>query len=178
MVLARRMWPRVGSYSLPFVCEHLDLAFDSHHDALADAHACAKIAQRLLTDNSATTFAELAARLGIRMGRLGTEPISFTGTLSTFARRDAIAAVAERGASYHQNPKKGHRLPGVRNPRPVASTSRSSRKSSSCTAVRDCARQDRHCRSCVPSEPQCPEREIQPRGFTTRSRLSRSGMFG
>ncbi len=47
---ARRMIPRaqLTSYSLPFVCEFLGIPFYNHHNALADAEACAKIAMTLL----------------------------------------------------------------------------------------------------------------------------------
>ena len=47
---ARRTIPRqlVGSYSLPYVCEFMGIPFYNHHNALADAEACAKIAMTLL----------------------------------------------------------------------------------------------------------------------------------
>ena len=47
---ARRTIPRqlVGSYSLPYVCEFMGIPFNNHHNALADAEACAKIAMTLL----------------------------------------------------------------------------------------------------------------------------------
>ena len=36
------------AYSLPFVCEFLGIPFYNHHDALADAEGCAKIAMTIL----------------------------------------------------------------------------------------------------------------------------------
>ena len=47
---SRRTIPRqlVGSYSLPYVCEFMGIPFYNHHNALADAEACAKIAMTLL----------------------------------------------------------------------------------------------------------------------------------
>lgn len=36
------------SYSLPYVCDFLGIPFYNHHNALADAEACAKIAQTIL----------------------------------------------------------------------------------------------------------------------------------
>lgn len=47
---SRRKIPRsfCRSYSLPYVCEALAIPFDNHHNALADAEACAKIAITLL----------------------------------------------------------------------------------------------------------------------------------
>lgn len=47
---ARRTIPRqlVGSYSLPSLCDFFGIPFTNHHNALADAEACAKIAMTLL----------------------------------------------------------------------------------------------------------------------------------
>ncbi len=47
---ARRAIPRqlIGSYSLPVLCDFLGIPFNNHHNALADAEACAKIAMTLL----------------------------------------------------------------------------------------------------------------------------------
>lgn len=47
---ARRVIPRsmLSSYSLPYVCEFMGITFFNHHDALADAEACAKIAMAIL----------------------------------------------------------------------------------------------------------------------------------
>ncbi|MCI9284731.1 MAG: 3'-5' exonuclease [Muribaculaceae bacterium] len=50
LAASRRMIPRqhLSSYSLPYVCEFLGIPFFNHHNALADAEACAKIAMVLL----------------------------------------------------------------------------------------------------------------------------------
>lgn len=47
---ARRTIPRsiCASKSLPALCEFLGIPFNNHHNALADAEACAKIAMTLL----------------------------------------------------------------------------------------------------------------------------------
>lgn len=47
---ARRTIPRslCSSFSLPFVAEFLGIPFSNHHNALADAECCAKIAMSLL----------------------------------------------------------------------------------------------------------------------------------
>ena len=47
---ARRSIPRgmIGSYSLPVVCDFLAIPFNNHHDALADAEGCARIAMAIL----------------------------------------------------------------------------------------------------------------------------------
>jgi DNA polymerase-3 subunit epsilon len=50
LTAARRKIPRqlIGSYSLPCVCDFMGIPFNNHHNALADAEACAKIAMTLL----------------------------------------------------------------------------------------------------------------------------------
>lgn len=47
---ARRSIPRalISSYSLPYVCDFMGIPFYNHHNADADAEACAKIAMTLL----------------------------------------------------------------------------------------------------------------------------------
>ncbi len=50
LMKARRVIPKTmcGSYSLPYLCEFLGIPFYNHHNALADAEACAKIAMAIL----------------------------------------------------------------------------------------------------------------------------------
>ncbi|MCM1349171.1 MAG: 3'-5' exonuclease [Firmicutes bacterium] len=47
---ARRTFPRqlCPSFSLPFLAQFLGIPFNNHHNALADAEACAKIALAIL----------------------------------------------------------------------------------------------------------------------------------
>lgn len=47
---ARKKIPKAmcSSYSLPYLCEFLGIPFYDHHNALADAEACAKLAMTLL----------------------------------------------------------------------------------------------------------------------------------
>lgn len=47
---ARRRIPKsvIPNHRLPTVCEYLGITFANHHDALADAEGCAKIALQLL----------------------------------------------------------------------------------------------------------------------------------
>ena len=47
---ARRTLPKmmIGNYRLPTVCEFLGIEFTNHHDALADAEGCARIAMKIL----------------------------------------------------------------------------------------------------------------------------------
>lgn len=48
--MSRRAIPRamIGSHSLPYVCRFLGIPFSNHHNAMADAEGCAKIAMALL----------------------------------------------------------------------------------------------------------------------------------
>ncbi len=44
---ARKMLPNLPNHKLPTVAEHLEVSLDNHHNALADAEACAEIAIKL-----------------------------------------------------------------------------------------------------------------------------------
>lgn len=50
LIKARRTIPKAmcSSYSLPALCDFLGIPFYNHHNALADAEACAKIALTIL----------------------------------------------------------------------------------------------------------------------------------
>lgn len=50
LATARRTIPRTlcRSFSLPVLCDFLGIPFHNHHNALADAEACAKIAMALI----------------------------------------------------------------------------------------------------------------------------------
>jgi len=50
LLAARKRIPRsfCKSYSLPYLCEALGINFSNHHNALADAEGCAKLAMILL----------------------------------------------------------------------------------------------------------------------------------
>lgn len=50
---ARRVIPRtaIENYRLPTVCAYLGIPFDHHHNALADAEGCARIAMQLWPDD-------------------------------------------------------------------------------------------------------------------------------
>ncbi len=53
VVKARRTIPRTvcPSFSLPNICDFFGIPFSNHHNALADAEACAKIAMVLFADD-------------------------------------------------------------------------------------------------------------------------------
>ena len=50
LAASRHLIPRaiISSHSLPYVAQFLGIPFTDHHNALADAEACAKIAMTLL----------------------------------------------------------------------------------------------------------------------------------
>ncbi len=47
VALARRTWPTFGYFNLKAVCDALGIELINHHDAVADARACAEIALRV-----------------------------------------------------------------------------------------------------------------------------------
>lgn len=53
VVKARRAIPRTvcPSFSLPNICDFFGIPFSNHHNALADAEACAKVAMVLFADD-------------------------------------------------------------------------------------------------------------------------------
>jgi DNA polymerase-3 subunit epsilon len=71
LVMARRQWLGLPSYSLPWVCEHVDVDLGAHHDPLGDARACAEIMLKLLTSLGVTTLREAAERLAVLVGSYG-----------------------------------------------------------------------------------------------------------
>lgn len=132
LVSARVAWPGLPSYSLPWVCDHLGIDLADHHDAIADASACAMVGLRLLENAKLDSWPGTVNGLRIRMGRFGTEDIRcvrqgiqrvapdanpeadpdgplygvevvFTGTLMQWTRRDAWALAADCGAIIKRN---------------------------------------------------------------------------
>lgn len=133
LVLGRRSWKGLASYSLPWVCEHLGFDLVGHHDPLADARACAQIGLRILAAAGTTSWEVAAETLDVRLGLLGSadrrclsvasevarmpdanpeaDPehplygsvVAFTGALSQWSRAEAAALAAERGATCVAN---------------------------------------------------------------------------
>lgn len=58
----------LSSYSLPFVAEEAGSPMVNHHDALADAHACAAIMVDIAKRKEANSVAAAAAILEVKMG--------------------------------------------------------------------------------------------------------------
>lgn len=65
---ARRIYHgSMSSFSLPNVCSHLGVDFINHHDAMADAVACAEIAVRMATQVHADSIDTLMSRCGLHL---------------------------------------------------------------------------------------------------------------
>jgi DNA polymerase-3 subunit epsilon len=77
-VMARRQWVGLPSYSLPWVCEHVDVKLGGHHDPLADAQACAEIMLKLLGSLGVTTLGEAAELLTVFVGSYGPRDVRCT----------------------------------------------------------------------------------------------------
>jgi DNA polymerase-3 subunit epsilon len=70
LVMARRAMA-LPTYRLPFLAETMGIAFDDHHNALADATVVVDIATRLAEQHEAADLHELAGALGVGIGRMG-----------------------------------------------------------------------------------------------------------
>jgi len=69
LVLSRACWPQLYSHRLPDVASHCGIVF-RHHDAAEDARACAEILLRISAASGDVTPRDVAARHGVRPGRL------------------------------------------------------------------------------------------------------------
>ncbi|WP_264669104.1 exonuclease domain-containing protein [Arthrobacter sp. VKM Ac-2550] len=69
VILSRRSYSLV-SYSLPFVAEAAGVPLLNHHDAVADARACAGIMVDIAARNSAASIAELLVSMQLPASRL------------------------------------------------------------------------------------------------------------
>lgn len=67
--IAKCTWPKLLSYSLVTVSEHLGIEF-RHHDPEEDAAACAEVALRSCADVGVASLEELTEKLRITTGRL------------------------------------------------------------------------------------------------------------
>jgi len=73
VVLGRRLWPGLSSYSLPFLAARLGLAFEDHHDPLADAEAAATIGILATATAGVGGLMETVASVDALMGSLSAE---------------------------------------------------------------------------------------------------------
>jgi DNA polymerase-3 subunit epsilon len=129
LVLGRRHWKGLPSYSLPWICDHLGIDLNGHHNPSADATACAEIGLRLLNEVGVADFTAVADHLQVRLGMYGAADVRclakytgtkrlakanpdadpehpfygvrmvFTGALSRWTRAEAADLAAQRGAS-------------------------------------------------------------------------------
>jgi DNA polymerase-3 subunit epsilon len=63
------------SYRLPLVAEEAECSPFAHHDALADAVACAEITIDCARRSGADDVHALAAHLGVRISQIAVEPV-------------------------------------------------------------------------------------------------------
>lgn len=70
LVVGRRVWPGLSSYSLPFLASHLGVYEGSHHEASADAEMAARIGCFALDATEASTLAEMVASVQALMGSI------------------------------------------------------------------------------------------------------------
>ena len=71
--LAEKLWPQLDNHQLPTIAAHIGHKFE-HHRALADAEACGRILLTIMTYKDITTPRELAAAMGLPLGRLIVSP--------------------------------------------------------------------------------------------------------
>ena len=87
LVISRRIWPGLTTYSLPFVATHLGLSADAHHDAGKDAAMSAAIACAAQDAIGSSTLIGLLDHVHAAMGVV--EPDRWVGCRS----RDDPAAI-------------------------------------------------------------------------------------
>lgn len=68
LVIGRRTWPGLSTYSLPFLAAHLSVPPRAHHDAAEDAATSAAIACAALDATQSSTLEELIERTHVTMG--------------------------------------------------------------------------------------------------------------
>ena len=115
--IAKRVWPSLPSYALPYLAQMLGIAY-KQHDAGEDARACAMVVLAAERERGVSSLDELVADIGLRPRYLGgalhsgLSPIErasgeehplmgkrlcFTGTLDSMTRSEAEALVKEAG---------------------------------------------------------------------------------
>ncbi len=71
LMLSRRVWPGLMSYSLPPLARWLGLEVRKHHDAREDAIACAELVRNMCAARAVDDLQVLAEALGFTAGSLG-----------------------------------------------------------------------------------------------------------
>jgi DNA polymerase-3 subunit epsilon len=70
LVLSKRILKHLVNYGLTYVCDDLGIPLIRHHDAAADAEACARIAIELARRCESGSIADLASSVNVKLGRL------------------------------------------------------------------------------------------------------------
>ncbi|HWK58704.1 MAG TPA: exonuclease domain-containing protein [Parapedobacter sp.] len=68
--ISKQAWPHFGAYSLPLLCNRLDIKLTTHHDAQADSLAAAQIFQKIVDQYHITGLPSVALNFKIRIGTL------------------------------------------------------------------------------------------------------------
>ena len=70
LLLSRRIWPGLPSYSLPPLARFLGVPIGRHHDPVEDAIACAEIARRVCAAVEIDDLLSLTERMGFQPGTI------------------------------------------------------------------------------------------------------------
>jgi DNA polymerase III epsilon subunit-like protein len=70
LVVGRRIWPGLTSYSLPFLASHLGVYGTNHHDAAVDAEMAARIGILGIAATSTRTLSGMVASVNALMGSI------------------------------------------------------------------------------------------------------------
>lgn len=100
VVLSRRVLD-LPSYSLPYVADALGVTVTDHHDAGADAKACAEITLALLNRTSSNTLDDLLTSLNVRWGSLSPTDWSGSTVRGTSRTRDKLPPPRETASPDH-----------------------------------------------------------------------------
>ena len=100
VVLSRRVLD-LASYSLPFVASALGISLSNHHEAGADAMACAQIALALAERTSTNSLDSLLSSLNVRWGKLSPSEWSGSSSRGTSRIRDKLPAPRESASPDH-----------------------------------------------------------------------------
>lgn len=73
LIVARRTWPGLVSYSLPYVAASCSAAAWEHHDPAGDSLATAQVGLAAMRHHNASSLNELIATVGATLGRIDSE---------------------------------------------------------------------------------------------------------
>lgn len=104
---ARQMQLGLPNLKLPTLAEAAGASLENHHDATADAVACAEVALWLMGQQRATSVADLSQKVSLSLGQIGSGRVRMvrydqSGVISTGARTNAgtgAGAGAQSGSS-------------------------------------------------------------------------------